>query len=195
MAREVSQEEIKKAQERYPGLPLPLAISRYILDKLSEGDLTRPLTVGSAWGGQHLERVGFIAQKLAEAVYHQGKKSITIKMEAEDFPFDYDHWTIEITGVESPKPGEVENNPFDGWPCCACDKTIRSDDVEVAAAVLEKKAKWEYPAWGNVLTGDSGKAIAVLCGACSNAGKEATYAIKKEGEKFTRVPLSELEDV
>lgn len=74
----------------------------------------------------------------------------------------------------------------------SCGKTIQPGDIEASGIMLQKKANWQYPVWGNILEGTGGLAVAALCGDC--AGKEPTNAIKKAGEKFELVPLSELED-
>jgi hypothetical protein len=191
----VSPEDIEAAQQRYPDLPAPLSVARYLLDKEMENPGRFPLQKGSAWGGVHLERVGVMVQKLAEAVYHQYKKSITIKLTATDYPETYDHWGIEITEVEGGAPGESTQHPLFGWPCCSCGKPIQNDDTTAAVAMLDKLAKWQYPTWGNVLAGTGGRAMAVLCGSCSEARKAPDYAIKRDGKKFIRVSLKELEDI
>lgn len=85
-SKEVSPEVIKAATERYPGYPAPLAISKYMMDQLSEDQEMAPLQAGLGWGGVHLERIGQMVQKLADAMYHQRKKSITLKIECEDLP-------------------------------------------------------------------------------------------------------------
>jgi hypothetical protein len=190
----VSSEDIKAAVERYPGIPMPLAVSKYKLDQMVEGQPLGRLQAGMGWGGVHLERVGETVQKLAQTMYEQKKKSITLKIECEDFPFDWDHIWLEVTNVEAGKQEEIDQMTFAGWPCCACDEVIKGDDSDTSAVILEKKVKWEYPKWGDILTGEGGKAIAVLCGTCANAGKTPLYAIKKDGDKYTRVPLTELED-
>lgn len=194
-SEEVSSEEIAAAMERYPGIPFPLAVTKYRLDQQMEGNIRWHLAPGSAWGGVHLERIGFIVQQMAEAVYHQSRKSITVKLTATDFPDTYDHWEVAIVAVEGGAKGEVELNPLAGWPCCACDETIGKDDFECGVAMLDKLAKWSYPTWGNILTGTGGRALAVLCGKCAKAKKTTQYAVKKDGEKFIRVPIKVLEDI
>ena len=192
---EVSQDKIQAAMERYPGMPVTLAVARYMLDQVAESGPVGELRPGLMWGGVHLERVGANVQLLAEAMYQQSKKAITITLTATDFPESWDHFELAVKDVDSGSPEEFEGKGLDGWPCCACDEVIKGTDGQSTAIVLQKRAKWDFPIWGNVLYGNSGMAIATLCGQCSAEGAQPLHAIKKEDERFVRVPLSELEEV
>jgi hypothetical protein len=194
-SKEISREEVAAAMERYPGLPAPLAVSRYMIDQMHENAPIGQLTAGSAWGGVHLEQVGQLVQRLAEAVYHQRKEAVTIRLVSEDYPWDYDHWGIEVKEVELGENYEPEPSPLTDWPCCGCDETIQADDAGCQVVLLDKLATWDYPTYGNVLEGTGGRALGVLCGKCVEAKRTASHAVKKDGEKFTRVPLEELEDI
>ena len=90
---------------------------------------------------------------------------------------------------------ETSEAPLAGWPCCACDETIKGDDRDSGPVLLDKLATWEDPSWGNVLDGSGGRASASLCGHCANEERPPQYAIKNEGEAHIRVPLDELEDI
>jgi hypothetical protein len=193
--QEITQTDINEAIERYPGIPFPLALAKLMMDRALFGGGEPPLHAGSLWGGIHLETVGQLIQKLAEAMYHQTKKSITIEIRSEDFPESYDHLSIELKSVDSGTVEDAERFPLTGWPCCACGKPIPPGDSEAAIIVLPKKATWPYPSWGNVLNGTSGRAAAVVCGDCLLNKKKPTHAVKKDGGMFTLVPLSELEDI
>jgi len=192
---QVSPEDIQAAKERYPGLPYPLALAKYMLDKLLFGTGVIELRPGTSWGGIHLETIGQLVQKLADAMYHQAKKEITIIIRADDFPRSYDHLTVEIKEVDVGTEEEAEKFPFTNWPCCACVKPIPPGDAGATIVLLKKKATWVYPTWGNVLQGSGGLASAVICGSCAAAGKQPNHAIKKEGGMFELVSLSELEDI
>jgi len=198
---EVSQEEIKAAMRRYPGMPITLAISKYMLDKMIESSPVGEFRPGLMWGGVHLERVGENVQLLAEAMYEQRKKAMTITLTATDFPESWDHFELEVKEVDSGTPEEKEHMGFAGRPCCACKETITGDDTKAGAIMLQKKANWDYPAWGNVLDGTSGRAVASLCGKCFVENRQPEYALKLNGDDWTDpqnielVPLSELEDV
>jgi len=193
---EVSPGEVKAAMERYPGIPATLAVAKYKLDQYMESSPVEELKPGMGWGGVHLETVGKLIQKLVNALYEQGKKGITITIEAEDFPDSWDHLWIEVkeVGPGSPRTG------FAGRPCCACKEIITGDDSKASAVMLQKKAKWDYPTWGNVVDG-TGKAIALVCGKCHEQNHQPEYALKLNGDDWTDlknielVPLSELEDV
>lgn len=189
--QQFSQEDVEEAMKRYPGYPTPLAMAKYMMDKILFGTGIPALQAGLGWGGVHLERVGQLVQMLAEAVYHQYRESITIKLTATDYPDTYDHWWVEVVEVKGGKP---EVPPLAGWPCCSCKNTITAEE-RPSLVLLKKKAMWTYPSWGNVLNSSAGRASAVLCEACTAAGKQPEYAIKKEGDTFDLVPLSELEDL
>lgn len=198
---EVSQEDINAAVARYPGVPIPLAITKYMVDQHMERQETPPLNVGVSWGGIHLESVGILVQKLANAMYEQRKRGITITIQATDFPESWDHILIDVKDVDSGAPEELERMGLAGYPCCACDEVIKGDDTHSTAVILEKRAKWKYPTWGNVLYGTEGMAVAALCGKCVGEERQPLFAIKKEdgaedieNQRFVRVPLSELED-
>jgi hypothetical protein len=202
--REVSPEDVAAAAKRYPGMPGPLAIARYMMDEMAEGNLAHPLRPGMAWGGLHGERLGFMFEKLAESVYNHRQKAITVKLVAQDYPFDYDHWGLEVVKVDDGHVGgaDAEPSPVAGWPCCSCDETIKPHDHDAAVVLLGKKAKWEYPSWGAILDtgidmpgGLGGRASAVLCGKCCGKRVEPRFAIKREGDKYIRVPVEELEDL
>jgi len=196
---EVSPEEVKAAIKRYPGIPITLAISRYMLDKQLENEPIWPLHHGLGWGGVHLDAVGELVQKLANAMYEQRKKALIITIEATDFPESWDHIWLEIKDVDSGTPKKIGRMGLFGWPCCACDEIITGEDVHAVAVMLEKHAKWQYPTWGNALRGTSGLALAALCGRCAGDGRQPIYAVKKVDNaaagRFERVPLTELQNV
>jgi len=197
---EVSQEEIRAAMERYPGLPAPLAVTRYMLDQMMESGPVGELLPGLMWGGVHLERVGGNVQLLAEAMYEQRKKAITITLTATDFPESWDHFEVGVKDVDSGTSEEKEQMGFAGRPCCACTQIITGDDTKAAAMLLKKKAKWDYPTWGNVLDGTGGRASASLCGKCIEENRQPEYALKLNGDDWLNlknielVPLADLED-
>ena len=199
-SREVTPEEMRIAAERYPGLPLTLAVTRYMIDKVMDIPIG-PLNAGLGWGGVHLETAGRLVQKLANAMYKQGKKGLTITIESEDFPESWDHLWIEIKEVDSGPAEDQERMGLGGWPCCACDEVIAGTDRKASAFMIHKKASWQYPTWGNVLHGTADLAVAALCGNCFEHEATPLYAIKaldSNGERprqFVRVPISELEEV
>ncbi len=89
---------------------------------------------------------------------------------------------------------------FAGRPCCACKETITGDDTKASAIMLQKKAKWDYPTWGNGLDGIGGRAIALVCGKCLEQNRQPEYALKLNGDDWADpkdielVPLVDLED-
>jgi hypothetical protein len=193
--RDISPEDLAAAAKRYPGMPGPLAVARYMMDDMAEGQLNRPLRPGMAWGSLHTERLGFMFEKMAESVYHHRQKAITVRLVSDSYPYDYDHWSLEVVKVEADPAFQDEESPFAGWPCCGCDEVIDKHDFEASVAMLDKLAKWLYPSWGSFVTGEGGRASAVLCGKCTGKQVEPRYAIKLENKKYVRVPVEELEDL
>ena len=73
--------------------------------------------------------------------------------------------------------------------------------------MLDKKAKWETPTWGNILVKNSGgRAMSIMCDDCINAHKNPIYAVEWEvnedgisGENYYTcvqyTKIEELEDV
>ena len=107
--REVTQEEMAAGMARYPGFPIPVAVTRYIYDQFNEGFTLFNLHKGTGWGGIHLERVGAMVQQIADAMYHQCKKSINIKIECENYPESWDHIWLEITDVQGGEEADEKN--------------------------------------------------------------------------------------
>jgi hypothetical protein len=49
--------------------------------------------------------------------------------------------------------------------CCACGGPMRRSP-HMNLVCLERKAEWKYPQAGNVLTGEGGQAVAIVCDRC-----------------------------
>lgn len=190
----ISKEDVEAAIKAYPGWPTPLAITKYMLDKSFLGEKMGQLHAGTAWGGLHLERIGLMVQKVAQALYDQLTESVTIKISAEQFPESWDHISLEIVDVGKRLTDAEMHSPVENWPCCGCGEPIKGSDREAGMFQLRKVANWEYPTWGNLLQKSHGFALAVMCGKCIEAKKKPEYAIKKDGDQYVRVPLAELED-
>jgi len=60
---------------------------------------------------------------------------------------------------------------------------------------LGRKATWEYPSAGNVLTGASGEAVAVVCDGCIDDKRDIVEAVEfREGAPVYH-PVDELEKI
>jgi hypothetical protein len=96
---EVSAEVINEACAKYPGYPAALAVAKLLIDKmlLSNGI---SLAKGTAWGGVHPEEIPEMMCKIAEQLYIESKRFVTIKMGPENPESDYDHYWVEILGIE-----------------------------------------------------------------------------------------------
>lgn len=192
---QATDEDVKAATERYPGIPLPLAVAKYMMDKALFGTGIKDIIPGMGWGGIHLETVGRLIEMLVGTMSRLMKKGITITIRAEDYPESYDHLWVEVKEVDVGTEEEAERFPLTGWPCCGCGKPIPPGDADASYIMLRKKATWDYPTWGNMQEGIFGGASAALCGECMKAGIEPDHALKKDGGLFVLVPLSELEDM
>jgi len=74
--------------------------------------------------------------------------------------------------------------------CGCCGGKIGTSINMVA---LGYKAKWKYPTSGNVLTGESGEAVAICCDSCVNRAATVVEAVEFKGGKVVYHPLAELE--
>lgn len=63
--------------------------------------------------------------------------------------------------------------------CSACQGKIS----RINLVQLDRLATWEYPVCGNVVTGEQGRAVAILCGPCADGRREVKEAVEfREGE-------------
>lgn len=76
--------------------------------------------------------------------------------------------------------------------CSACGGSI-GDRVNLV--VLNRKATWKHPTAGNVLTGESGQAVAVCCDQCCDARRPPVEAVELNGDTVTYHPVESLEEI
>jgi hypothetical protein len=79
--------------------------------------------------------------------------------------------------------------------CCITGKPL-SDSKNINVVMLENKATWQYPSAGNVITGESGKATAIVHDDCIKNGEidgEILYAIEIKNGSIIYHPVLELE--
>jgi hypothetical protein len=74
--------------------------------------------------------------------------------------------------------------------CSSCQQPI-NDRINLVE--LQRKAKWEYPSAGNVLTGETGKAVAICCDACIDEKCLPVEAVELRGEEVVYHPIMSLE--
>ncbi len=60
---------------------------------------------------------------------------------------------------------------------------------------LRHFAKWEYPTIGNVLTGQSGRAVAVVCDGCIERPRDISFAVETRGDEILYHLVTELEQM
>ena len=61
--------------------------------------------------------------------------------------------------------------------------------------MLDRKATWKYPTAGNVLTGESGRAMAILCDQCLDTGAVIREALEFKDSKPVYHPVGDLEEM
>lgn len=205
---QVSPETIQKAAERYPGLPVGLAISRYILDEKAIEAVAEGLRAGSSWGGLHLETVGQMVQRLADRLYEERKRSVTLRITAEGWPFSYDHLELAVLEVdEGDEEGRDYEDPTEAklrgcLCCCGDDHKVRDGGSQINLVQLRKLAEWPYLVAKNAFVPESQEyplAMAVVCYRCREAKAEIRYAMAArpgpDGEAvYERVPLDQLKE-
>lgn len=207
--QKVPPETIQKAAQRYPDLPIGLAITRYLLDERTlDTASSEGLRAGMTWGRLHLETVGQMVQRLADRLYEERKHSVTLRVTAEDWPFGYDH--LELAVLEVDEGDEARRDYEDATEaklrdclCCAGEgHTIRDGGRRINAVQLKKKAGWPYLAAMNFEVPGSENhplAMALVCDRCMEDKAEIKYAMAgrpgPDGEAvYERVPLEQLKD-
>lgn len=77
--------------------------------------------------------------------------------------------------------------------CCACGGKVG----RVNLCTLRKRATWEFPRSGNVLTGDDHAAVAVCCDACIERRpmQPIRWAIELAGDQILYHDLASLKDL
>jgi hypothetical protein len=74
--------------------------------------------------------------------------------------------------------------------CCSCGGKIR----RINLVELDRRAAWKYPTAGNVITGEEGKAVAILCDPCIEHKVTITEAVEfTEGGAVLYHPIESLE--
>lgn len=63
--------------------------------------------------------------------------------------------------------------------CCACEGDLQSSYLNLV--MLDYHAEWDHPTAGNMLTGEWGHAVAVLCDECIDHDAEILFAIEWSG--------------
>jgi hypothetical protein len=62
----------------------------------------------------------------------------------------------------------------------------------VRHAQAGKKADWEYPTAGNILTGEKGQAVGIICDYCLEHKMPIKFALKLVGDDYIYVPVDSL---
>lgn len=78
--------------------------------------------------------------------------------------------------------------------CCSCEKSLKDSKFLNSTSFL-LKAKWEYPTWGNIITGEEKLALAYICDECYMLKSQAKFAVEfGENDSINYHPLSDLEE-
>lgn len=98
---------------------------------------------------------------------------------------------------EDPESGLILENGI----CCICAKPLSSSKF-VNMGMLNKRATWNYPTWGNVLLpGSGGRAVCFVCDTCQESEKKGTdpghvkYAVEISDSEYILHSIEELEDL
>lgn len=79
--------------------------------------------------------------------------------------------------------------------CCACGKIIGDHGGHINGVMLNRRAQWKYPVAGNIITGEKGKAVAIICDECFDKQKPVKHAVRFERSKIIYIPIEDLEVV
>lgn len=77
---------------------------------------------------------------------------------------------------------DISNQIFKTHKCCSCGKPLKATKTKNLNMVeLLRKAKWDYPVMGNVVSGTSGRAVAIICDTCRENEKPIKWALEYQG--------------
>jgi len=76
--------------------------------------------------------------------------------------------------------------------CCACGGSLTTSP-HVNLVTLRRRATWEFPTSGNVLTGEENVAVAIVCDECFE--HPVRHAVEFAGNEVIYHPLDTLEDL
>ena len=79
--------------------------------------------------------------------------------------------------------------------CCSCGKTLKENGECVNGVILERYADWKYPTAGNIITGEKGRALSIVCDQCIEKRAAVKYAIRFKEGKVEYIPIDTLEKV
>jgi protein-arginine kinase activator protein McsA len=78
--------------------------------------------------------------------------------------------------------------------CCACGgRMTKSGHVNLVS--LGRRATWAYPIVGNVVSGRTGEAVAIVCDACLEGKREIQFAIEFDGDEVVYHEAVDLEQM
>lgn len=79
--------------------------------------------------------------------------------------------------------------------CCACGRIIGDHGSHINGVILGRLVQWEYPTAGNIITGEKGRAVAIVCDGCLDKRAHVKYAVRFKGSKVIYIPVDDLEKV
>ncbi len=106
-----------------------------------------------------------------------------------------------IDTLQDPEYSDSEKLILEKGTCCICGQPLSSSKY-VNIGMLNKKATWKYPVWGNVLIpGCQGRALFYVCDRCQESSEKGIdpgpvkYAVEVRNKEFILHRVEELEDV
>lgn len=81
--------------------------------------------------------------------------------------------------------------------CCFCGEIVGNNGTHINWVLTGKKAEWNFPIGGNVVTGTKGEAMGILCDKCIDENKieQIKYALKFTGNDVEYVELGRLQNL
>ena len=76
--------------------------------------------------------------------------------------------------------------------CCSCGGAMR-DSLHANLVDMERPAPWQYPTSGNVLTGERGHAVAIVCDRCIDEQRVIERVIEFRGDEVVYHSLADLD--
>lgn len=65
----------------------------------------------------------------------------------------------------------------DRGACCCCNETMKNSK-HINLVNTQMPATWDFPRWGNFLTGEKNKAVAVVCDKCIEETLQLKFVIE-----------------
>lgn len=79
----------------------------------------------------------------------------------------------------------------DNGLCCNCKSPMKTSQ-NFNICQVKRKATWEFPVWGNLITGEHNMAIAFICDTCLAAERPVMFVVEMRQNNLLYHPLEML---